>query len=76
MNSLQFSNFVSFLTTILISASCATTEIGDYIVDCSACNYLPLKGVDSYRCNVRCEAQGGYYLLQLIDLNSMTCMEI
>ena len=44
-------------------------------MDCSACSYLPLKAVDSYRCNVRCEAQGISHLLKLIDLNAMTCIE-
>ena len=57
MNLLQVTKWVIFLLPIVQCDSKA--EIGDYIVDCSACNYFPLKGVDSYQCNVRCEAQGG-----------------
>ena len=60
MNFLQVSYFTSFCIFMLFSTSGGKPEIGDYIVDCSACNYLPLKGVDSYRCSVRCEAQGEF----------------
>ena len=62
MISLQMFDFVTFLvTSILVSHSEGKTEIGDYIVDCSACNSVPVQGVSSYSCTVRCEAQGEYY---------------
>ena len=45
---------------VLILKSEAQTEIGDYIVDCSACNSVPFRGVSSYSCKVRCEASGKF----------------
>ena len=46
-------------TPILTDHCQSKTDIGDYIVDCSACNYPPLEGVvESYQCSVRCEATG------------------
>ena len=49
---------VFFLISFLTLCECKT-EIGDYIVDCSACNYPPVEGsVDFYKCSVRCEASG------------------
>ena len=61
MNSCQLSNVLSFLIIFLIVQCEGETELGDYIVDCSGCNYLLLKGVDSYHCNIQCEAQGEYF---------------
>ena len=60
MISSEGSNLVSFLIIILIIPSEGEAEIGDYIVDCSACNYLPLQGVNAYQCNVRCDIDGEY----------------
>ena len=48
------------LIIVMITNCEAAAEIGDYIVDCSACNYLALQKVDSYRCNVRCDVDGEY----------------
>ena len=56
MNSLQVTKSVLFLVLIVQCES--KTEIGDYIVDCSACQFAPLIEVKSYSCMVRCEAQG------------------
>ena len=66
MNSLQVFEFASLLTLFLLRCSEGKAEIGNYIVDCSACDYPPLKGVGSYSCSVRCEAQGKNYFLQTI----------
>ena len=57
--------FVSFLILLVLHSSEGKTEIGDYIVDCSACNSVPVQGVKAYSCNVRCEAQGGYSVVQV-----------
>ena len=46
------------LFLMLILQCEGTTEIGDYIVDCSACNSVPVQGVTSYSCKVRCDLQG------------------
>ena len=43
---------------LLVLQTEAETEIGDYIVDCSACNSVAVQGVSSYSCKVRCEASG------------------
>ena len=48
------------LIIVMITNCEAAAEIGDYIVDCSACNYLPLKGVNAYQCSVRCDVDGEY----------------
>ena len=61
MNSLHLVSFLMILKILTLQCE-GKTEIGDFIVDCSACNYLPLKGVDSYQCNVRCEAHGECFL--------------
>ena len=45
-----------YVSVILMCES--KTEIGDYIVDCSACNSVPVQGVGSFSCKVRCEAEG------------------
>ena len=50
---------VVLLGALLVIRCHAKTEIGDYIVDCSACNYPPIEGaVESYQCSVRCEVTG------------------
>ena len=33
-------------------------DIGDYIVDCSACNSVPVQGISSYSCKIKCSAEG------------------
>ena len=58
MSSLQVSHLVIIVVVLLIVQCDGKAEIGDYIVDCSACNYLPLTKVDSYHCNVRCNVDG------------------
>ena len=66
MNSLQMFDLIPLLgICILLRPSEGVVESGDYIVDCSACYYLPLKGVDSYQCNVRCEAHGKVQSIKL-----------
>ena len=48
-----------FIVIALLIVQCeGEPEIGDYIVDCSACNANPVQGVSSYSCKVRCEATG------------------
>ena len=48
-----------FLMFLVLIVQCeGKAEIAYYIVDCSACNYLPLTRVESYQCNVRCDVQG------------------
>ena len=49
--------YVIGLFLVLIVQCEGKPEIGDYIVDCSACNYLALQNVDSYRCSVRCDLE-------------------
>ena len=60
MTVLHCFNVGVFVVMMLIICCDGKAEIGDYIVDCSACSYLPLRKVDSYHCNVRCEANGEY----------------
>ena len=48
-----------FLVVNLTRCECKT-EIGGYIVDCSACNSIPVQGVSSYSCKIRCDLQGKY----------------
>ena len=60
MTSLQGSHLVSVLIIILIIRCEGKTEIGDYIVDCSVCNSVPVQGISSYSCKVRCDLQGEY----------------
>ena len=43
---------------MVMSPSEGKTEIADYIVDCSACNSVPVQGVSSYNCKIRCSAEG------------------
>ena len=50
--------FRLMLFLMLILQCEGATEIGDYIVDCSACNSVPVQGVSSYSCKVRCQAEG------------------
>ena len=52
------------VTVILGVIKAEQKSVGDYIVDCSGCAHTPLPRVDSYSCNVRCEAQGEYNILQ------------
>ena len=52
-----------FVTVIFGVIKAEQKSVGDYIVDCSGCAYTPLPRVDSYSCNVRCEAQGTYIIL-------------
>ena len=51
----------------LIALTTGDKEIGEYIVDCSAC-HAPVRGVNSYRCAVRCETQGITNCKQLFPL--------
>ena len=60
MSSLEVRHLVPFFVTMLIVQCDSKADNGDYIFDCSACNYLPLTRVDSYHFNVRCEANGEY----------------
>ena len=67
MVSHQVSGLVLLLTLIVQCES--KTEIGDYIVDCSACNSVLVQGISSYSCKVRCDLQGEYqfdFLLKMI----------
>ena len=48
----------TFLCLSVILMCESKTEIGDYIVDCSACNSVPRKDLGSFSCKVRCEAEG------------------
>ena len=60
MTSQQISGLVLFLLLIVQCES--KTEIGDYIVDCSACNSVPVRGISSYSsCKVRCDVQGKFF---------------
>ena len=52
--------FAPFLVLVVFSSSEGKTEIGNYVVDCSACQFAPLVGLKSYSCKVRCEAEGEY----------------
>ena len=47
-------------TSIVITAGGATNNLsaGDFIVDCSGCQYAPISDVNAYSCNVRCETKG------------------
>ena len=63
--------FASFLFLIVLSSSECKTEIGDYIVDCSACQFAPLVEVKSYSCKVRCEAEGEYNKLVRLKYTSV-----
>ena len=46
------------LSCLVITHSKGKTDTGDYIVDCSACQRVPLVGVNSYSCSVRCSVEG------------------
>ena len=61
MSSLEVRHLVPFVVTMLIIQCDSKAKIGDYIVNCSVCSYLPLTRVDSYHCNVRCDVQNGEY---------------
>ena len=65
---LKMYEFASFLILIVLSSSEGKTGIGDYIVDCSACNSVPVHGMKAYSCKVRCEAEGEYN--KLVRLNT------
>ena len=58
---LIFGSALSLVVNLIVRCECKT-EIGDYIVDCSACNSVPAHGVKAYSCKVRCEAEGVYHL--------------
>ena len=66
MDSLHASETMIFLIMLLIVQCESKTEIGDYIVDCSACQFAPLIEVESYSCMVRCEAQGNICLRMVV----------
>ena len=51
------------LSLVFIVQCEGATDIGDYIVDCAACNSVPVEGVSSYSCKVRCGVQGLYIFL-------------
>ena len=53
-----------FVTVALGVVKAEQKNVGEYIVDCLACAHTPLPRVDSYSCNVRCEAQDEYIILQ------------
>ena len=59
----------TFLCLSVILMCESKTEIGDYIVDCSACNSVPRKDLGSYSCKVRCEAEGKIF--QLVTASNM-----
>ena len=42
MNTLKVTYLATVFITLVIIQCESKAEIGDYIVDCSACNYLPL----------------------------------
>ena len=69
---MQGSHLKSILIIILISPSEGKTEIGDYIVDCSACNSVPVQGISSYSCKIRCDLQGEV-LLQISLVWNQAC---
>ena len=56
----------SLLVFLCCVALCQTYGIGEYMVDCSACNSVPTQGVKSYSCKVRCQAQGEADVIHLI----------
>ena len=60
MDSLRVFDLLSFLIMMIVQCEGAT-EIGDYIVDCSACNSVSVQGVSSYSCKVRCQTEGKFF---------------
>ena len=67
IKSLQVVDLMIFLFLVLVVQCESSTEIGDYIVDCSACNSVPAQGVKAYIRKVRCEAEGmDYYWKNLL----------
>ena len=60
MEKMLLFTFGSFFTIVFIPPGGAEDSLsaGDYIVDCSGCQYAPIPDVNSYSCNVRCKANG------------------
>ena len=51
--------FYAFLHAVIaLDGASESLSVGDYIVDCSGCQYAPIPDVNSYSCNVRCKANG------------------